>query len=39
MLTVKGGGYVSGSESTFLPFQGSDDILQPVGIFRYSFIQ
>ena len=35
MLAVKGGSYAIGSESTSLPFQDSDDILQPVNIFRY----
>ena len=38
MLAVKGGSYAIGSESTSLPFQDSDDILQPVNIFRYFFI-
>lgn len=33
MLAVKGGSYAIGSESTSLPFQDSDDILQPVNIF------
>jgi len=39
MPAVKGRGYVVGGESPSLPSQGSDDIFQPVGIFRYFFIQ
>ena len=38
MLAVKGGSYAIGSESTSLPFQDSDDILQPVNIFRYFYL-
>lgn len=35
MSIVKGRGYIIGGESTSLPFQSCDDILQTVGIFRY----
>lgn len=37
MSIVKGRGYIIGGESTSLPFQSCDDILQTVGILPLFF--